>query len=100
MVLTKAQQAEIAERAGLKYAWQVCCYCGTPDAKVEAGGVWHCPNPRCPGCAGGQIRHVQSCPACVKKELANGYDLITPCAVFYRDHAELGTPPAPPSPER
>jgi len=24
-----------------------CISCGLEDNKVEAGGIWHCPNPRC-----------------------------------------------------
>lgn len=26
-----------------------CFYCGLEDDKVEAGGVWYCPNPLCTG---------------------------------------------------
>lgn len=27
----------------------ICYYCQLHDPRVEAGGLWHCPNPACPG---------------------------------------------------
>lgn len=29
---------------------QTCHYCELTHPHVEAGGVYHCPNPLCPGC--------------------------------------------------
>lgn len=30
--------------------YTICIYCGCHDERVEAGGMWFCPNPLCPGC--------------------------------------------------
>lgn len=30
-----------------------CTYCGIDDPVVEAGGMYYCPNPLCPGCGAG-----------------------------------------------
>ena len=35
---------------GKKLDTHDCYYCGCHDTKVEAGGMWHCPNPHCTGC--------------------------------------------------
>lgn len=47
----------------------VCYYCGLEDSKVEAGGLWHCPNTLCKG-PGNQyfLRSLKSF-----KELGDGY---------------------------
>jgi hypothetical protein len=33
-----------------------CYYCGLSNEKVEAAGIWHCPNPRCTGPGGAWFR--------------------------------------------
>lgn len=33
-----------------------CFYCGLRDGKVEAGGIWYCPNGHCPGPGGAWFR--------------------------------------------
>ncbi len=37
------------ENKGKKVSIKDCFYCACHDDKVEAGGMWHCPNPRCGG---------------------------------------------------
>lgn len=37
------------ERKGHKTSTDDCFYCGLNNTKVEAGGIWYCPNPMCLG---------------------------------------------------
>ena len=48
---------------------ETCHYCGLTDDRVEAGGVYHCPNPICPGCGAAYWRK-ELCKS--YKDLPNG----------------------------
>jgi len=37
------------ENIGKKASHLDCFYCGLDNDKVEAAGMWYCPNPRCSG---------------------------------------------------
>jgi hypothetical protein len=34
-----------------------CYYCGLNSKKIECGGIFYCPNPRCSGPGGAWFRH-------------------------------------------
>ena len=88
-MISSEERTTRATAAGLQ-KWQVCFACGLADAKIEGGGVWYCPNPRCSGCAGGQRRHVEICEQCVTVKHPGIYDrvgditLVDACDVFVR----------------
>ena len=65
-----------------------CIRCGSTDPKVEAGGIWYCPNPRCHAPGGGGVRHLTTCPNCRIKDDGRTFEVLATCEVYRRDHAE------------
>ena len=97
MVLDKPTREKIAKEKDL-FVHEVCCYCGTADKDVEAGGIWYCPNDRCQGPSGGAARHLHECKECVTRITMNSVILVTPCEVYNSKHAlEEKLPPADPT---
>ena len=59
--------------------YERCYYCKAVDHAVEAGGIWYCPNPLCPGPGGGHKRHILACTLCKWRDANDSVCLEEPC---------------------
>jgi hypothetical protein len=85
-----------------------CLSCGYDGPGVEAGGIWHCPNPICWVSGGGLSRHAQTCSLCKTVEDGSGVTVAEPCNamkaacwasdVFRHKRATLAADTAEPAP--
>lgn len=72
--------------------YQRCYYCKVEDARVEGGGLWHCPNDACTGPGGGYRKHVVLCSECVKVVYGSHMELRQPCPVAEGLMRKAGVP--------